>query len=123
MRAKIIHGLAATAMLAVPLTAGTASAGAPAASRTIAAPQGCTHWYLYNKEGTTEGYICGYYATGWVRDDRADGRCPFTRFYTWDDEVVDGPLVGPKGTVKNFTVYAPNGGQFLGYASIKWASC
>ncbi|MFI9307017.1 hypothetical protein [Streptomyces triculaminicus] len=86
-------------------------------------PQDCTHWYLYNNEGTTEGYICGYYATGWVRDDRADGRCPFTRFYTWNDEVVDGPRVGPKGVVKDFTVYPPDLGQFLGYASIEWASC
>ncbi|MEU1375451.1 hypothetical protein ABZ442_17570 [Streptomyces triculaminicus] len=33
------------------------------------------------------------------------------------------PPRGPKGAVQDFTVHPPDLGQFLGYASIEWASC
>lgn len=70
------------------------------------------------------GEICDGHATGWVRDDKADGRCPFTRFYSlWDDETVDGPQIGPKGAVRYFTVHPPRGQVFARYASIEWRSC
>ncbi|MFD9085019.1 hypothetical protein [Streptomyces erythrochromogenes] len=109
--------------------AGAASDGTPGAAGTraggvAAATPGCTTFRFWRGEGRTEGEICDGHATGWVRDDKADGRCPFTRFYSlWDDQTVDGPQIGPKGAVRYFTVYPPRGQVFARYASIEWRSC
>lgn len=113
--------LALSGFLATPAGA---SAQSEVAVRSAAPSADCTHFYRERAEGATEGYICGNVATGWVRDDSADGRCPFTRFWDrWTNAAVDSPQVGPKGAQIDFRVATTTNNPLLGYASIEWRSC
>ncbi|MBO0913273.1 hypothetical protein [Streptomyces laculatispora] len=123
---KAVASIAGGTMLLAGFMATPAGATAPStvASQPTKSAVACTHFYRERAEGATEGDICGNVATGWVRDDRADGRCPFTRFWDrWTNKEVDSPQAGPKGTTITFRVATPTNNPLLGYASIEWRSC
>ncbi|MFI6849526.1 hypothetical protein ACIBJD_33775 [Kitasatospora sp. NPDC050467] len=56
--------------------------------------------------GSAQVWWCGNHVWGWVRDDKADGLCPYvTVFIGNGDNWENSPSVGPKGAVKNFDWY------------------
>ncbi|WP_326681572.1 hypothetical protein [Streptomyces sp. NBC_01237] len=123
---KTVVSIAGGMMLLTGLMATPAMASAPSTVARLApmGAQDCTHFDLVSNEGAADGWICGNSASGWVEDRRADGRCPFVRF--WDSATgkeVNGPSVGPKGRRISFGVNTPSGYAFYGYAAMEWRSC
>ncbi|MCM2388216.1 hypothetical protein [Streptomyces albipurpureus] len=84
----------------------------------------CVGWNKTRTEGGGSGQICnGNTASGTIYDARADGRCPFIKFYYAGGGHKQSPQVGPAGTSRSFTVYADAGRYFNGTASAEWRSC
>ncbi len=99
------------------LTAGVASADTPGA-------RACSPWNAHRSEGGGSGQMCnGNHATGTIYDAKADGRCPFIKFYYIGGGSKQSPQVGPAGTSKSISVWAASGKQFSGKASAEWRSC
>ncbi|WP_371614207.1 hypothetical protein [Streptomyces sp. NBC_00454] len=80
----------------------------PAASAATTGASGCWSSSVSRSEGHGWAQVCdsgnGSSVTGWVTDDKADGRCPWIRFNTTSGYSAGSPRVGPKGTTKNFSL-------------------
>lgn len=115
----------ALATLALALSAvAIAAAPAPAASGGENTALSCTPWREWRGEGGGSGEICdGARATGTIYDAKADGRCPFIKFYYAGGGHKSSVSVGPAGTSKWIEVLADNGKYFNGSASVEWRSC
>lgn len=84
----------------------------------------CIGWNKTRGEGGGSGQIChGDTASGTIFDAKADGRCPFIKFYYTGGGHKQSPHVGPAGISRSFTVYADAGKYFNGTASAEWRSC
>ncbi|WP_405525744.1 hypothetical protein OG592_40705 [Streptomyces avidinii] len=113
--ATLALGLSAVAISAAP---------APAAAGGESTVLACTPWNKTRGEGGGSGEICdGARATGTIFDARADGRCPFIKFYYAGGGHKSSPHVGPAGVSKWIEVWADQGRYFNGTASAEWRSC
>ncbi|WP_157879641.1 hypothetical protein [Streptomyces yangpuensis] len=118
--ATLALGLSAVAIAAAPAPA----APAPAAAGGDSSALGCTPWREWRGEGGGSGEICdGARATGNIYDAKADGRCPFIKFYYAKGGHKSSPSVGPAGTTLRIDVSADPGKYFNGDASVEWRSC
>ncbi|MFJ3906348.1 hypothetical protein [Streptomyces sp. NPDC090025] len=98
MRKRMAAVVAASAIAATVFVAPTASASTSGAS-------GCWSSNVSRSEGHGWAQVCdSYYASGWVQDDKADGRCPWIRFNTSSGYSAGSPRVGPKGAKKDFSL-------------------
>ncbi len=113
-------------LLAAPLALAAAMTlfAGPSATAATSAPakaQGCSGVRVWTiTEGHGEIQWCDRHVWGWIRDDRADGRCPFFKVYTSDNRYEESVRVGPATTTKGFDWIAANEPQD---AFLKWASC
>ncbi|MFE3068505.1 hypothetical protein [Streptomyces sp. NPDC059247] len=123
---KSTHGRRAArtlAALALGLSAVTIAA-APAPASSAGGALACTPWNETRGEGGGSGEICdGARATGTIFDAKADGRCPFIKFYYAGGGSKSSPSVGPAGVSKWINVEADPGKYFNGSASAEWRSC
>ncbi|MFE1831949.1 hypothetical protein [Streptomyces yangpuensis] len=118
--ATLALGLSAVAIAASPAPAAPAPAGAGGDSSAVA----CIPWREWRGEGGGSGDICdGARAAGTIYDAKADGRCPFIKFYYAGGGHKSSPSVGPAGTSKWIEVWADPGKYFNGGASVEWRSC
>lgn len=90
--------------------------------------QSCVAWRDFRSEGGGNGEICnGSLATGTIWDNKADGRCPFIRFWYASpgtgNKYKNSETVGPAGTSKTIRVEAEPGKYFNGEATAEWRSC
>ncbi|WP_405977955.1 hypothetical protein [Streptomyces sp. NBC_00158] len=97
----------AFAVVAASVIAASAFA-VPAASASTSGATGCWSANVSRAEGHGWAQVCdsgnGSSASGWIQDDKADGRCPWIRFKTADGYSVGSPRVGPKGARKDFSL-------------------
>ncbi|MFJ3883179.1 hypothetical protein ACIPW5_37745 [Streptomyces sp. NPDC090077] len=97
----------AFAVVATSVIAASALA-VPAASADTSGATGCWSANVSRAEGHGWANVCdsgsGSSVSGWIQDDKADGRCPWIRFKTAAGYSAGSPRVGPKGAVKNFSL-------------------
>ncbi|MFE2728768.1 hypothetical protein [Kitasatospora sp. NPDC059327] len=126
MPKRLEEGTMKKRLLAVPLAVAATLAlyAAPAASASTASASrvaGCTPpLTAYIPEGHGEIQWCGRHVWGWLKDDRADGRCPFFRLITVSGHVEDTLRVGPAGATKSFDFLAADD---VDDYNLRWASC
>ncbi|GGV51138.1 hypothetical protein [Streptomyces spectabilis] len=91
--------IAAGVLVAGVLPSGVANASAPSASANCFA-----NWSDRNQFGSAAGRWCGdatlrikTIMDGTVKDEAADGRCPYVRAYTSTGAYYDSDWAGPKG--------------------------
>ncbi|MFJ6780207.1 hypothetical protein [Streptomyces yangpuensis] len=123
--ATLALGLSAVAIAAAPAQAAPVQAApVQAAAGGDSSALACTPWREWRGEGGGSGDVCdGARATGTIYDAKADGRCPFIKFYYAGGGHKSSPSVGPAGTSKWIEVWADPGKYFNGSASVEWRSC
>ncbi|MFK0255225.1 hypothetical protein [Streptomyces sp. NPDC090445] len=94
--------LAALAVTGMALSGTALTATAASAQGTGAA--GCWNWTAPSSIGQANGTVCDGHVSGYVKDTKADGKCPFVRFEFNNGGVEDSPWVGPKGAQKSFSL-------------------
>ncbi|MFD9411456.1 hypothetical protein ACFWBN_31155 [Streptomyces sp. NPDC059989] len=114
-------GLFAVSTLAVPTASASAAESADGVATSVKA---CSPWNSHRGEGGGSGEMCGgNHATGTIYDAKADGRCPFIKFYYIGGGSKQSPQVGPAGATRPIDVWADPGKQFNGSTSAEWRSC
>ncbi len=120
LAASLALAAAAVITAAPSATAATPLAG-PSAAAFPAKVQGCRgpiQWTI--NEGHGEISWCDSHVWGWIRDDKADGRCPFFKVWTSTKRYEESLRVGPAGTTKGFDWIAAN--EPID-ATLNWKSC
>lgn len=101
MSKKTVHVLAAAlaaGALALPLTAGPASAtalGSCGDVRNVSVTGGQASWNLYCSGGQIT-------ISGWVKDTEADGKCAYVKAFGGGTQMLPHAKACPKGVRTNF---------------------
>ncbi|TJZ49453.1 hypothetical protein FCH28_24365 [Streptomyces piniterrae] len=114
-----ICALAATTTASAQETRATETSGVQQMNRYSGGDQqaisGCVYrGSLSGAGGSADWYLCdGVHAIGEVKDDKADGRCPFVMFRLSNSEVRTSNWAGPKGDTSPIDVWAAPGTSII----------
>ncbi|MET9604250.1 hypothetical protein ABZZ17_04185 [Streptomyces sp. NPDC006512] len=101
--------LVATALASAAIALGTALPASAGTTDTTGGTgtQNCISRSVSRSEGHGWAQTCdGRNVSGWIQDDKADGRCPYVIAYHHGGGETTGPRVGPKGKRIDFNFYA-----------------